>query len=95
VVNQFTKGSSIEHPAPFPEAIFTLPILQTTDEGDLVVDPFMGTGTTGKVANTYGRRFVGYDTHRYRLSLRCRGIGTRLTGISYGERKSDKRKRME
>jgi len=65
VVNQFTNGSSIEHPAPFPEAIVTLPILQTTDEGDLVVDPFMGTGTTGKVANKYGRRFVGYDTHRY------------------------------
>ena len=65
VVNQFTNGSSIEHPAPFPESIVTLPVLQTTDEGDLVIDPFMGTGTTGKVANQYGRRFVGYDTHRY------------------------------
>jgi len=39
----------------------TLPILQTTDEGDIVLDPFMGSGTTGKVANRLGRRFVGYD----------------------------------
>jgi DNA modification methylase len=55
----------VEHPAPFPEQIVTLPILQTTDEGDTVLDPFMGTGTTGKVANRLGRRFVGYDVTDY------------------------------
>ena len=55
------SDGTLEHPAPFPENIVTLPILQTTNEGDLVLDPFMGTGTTGKVANRLGRRFVGYD----------------------------------
>ena len=55
----------VEHPAPFPEQIVTLPILQTTDEDDTVLDPFMGTGTTGKVANRLGRRFVGYDVTDY------------------------------
>ena len=65
VVNQASIKSNVEHPAPFPEDIVTLPILQTTIEGDLVVDPFMGTGTTGKIANRYGRRFVGYDIRTY------------------------------
>jgi DNA modification methylase len=55
----------VEHPAPFPEQIVTLPILQTTDEGDTVLDPFMATGTTGKVANRLDRRFVGYDVTDY------------------------------
>lgn len=45
--------------------IIRLPIMQTTDEGDLILDPFMGSGTTGKVANEMGRRFVGYDIRSY------------------------------
>lgn len=65
VVSQSSIGSDTEHPAPFPENIVTLPLLQTTDVGDLVLDPFMGTGTTGKVANRHDRRFVGYDTQTY------------------------------
>ena len=50
-----------EHPAPFPEEIITLPILQTSKEFELVLDPFMGSGTTGRVCDKLGRRFVGYD----------------------------------
>ena len=65
VVNQFSTDSTTEHPAPFPEDIVTIPLLQTTEQGDLVIDPFMGTGTTGKVANQYGRRFIGYDIQTY------------------------------
>jgi len=50
-----------EHPAPFPEQIITLPILQTSEIGDLVLDPFMGSGTTGRVCDKLKRKFVGYD----------------------------------
>ena len=53
------------HPATFPEKIVILPILQTTNEGDLVLDPFSGSHTTGRVANQYGRKYVGYDIHEY------------------------------
>jgi len=35
--------------APFPEEIIILPILQTSKEFELVLDPFMGSGTTGRV----------------------------------------------
>ena len=64
VVNQ-SFDSDIEHPAPIPEKIVILPVLQTTNEGDLVLDPFCGSMTTGKVSNRFNRDFVGYDTQVY------------------------------
>jgi len=54
-----------EHPAPFPNEIITLPILQTSKEFELVLDPFMGSGTTGRVCDKLGRDFVGYDLNNY------------------------------
>ena len=54
-------GDGVEHPAPFPEDIVHLPILMGTDEGDLVLDPFMGSGTTGRVSNAHNRFLVEYE----------------------------------
>lgn len=54
-----------EHPAPFPNEIITLPILQTSKEFELVLDPFMGSGTTGRVCDKLKRSFVGYDLKLY------------------------------
>lgn len=54
-----------EHPAPFPDQIVVIPLLQTTKENDLVLDPFHGSGTTGRVATHYDRRYVGYDLKTY------------------------------
>ena len=65
VVNQKLTSNKNEHPAPFPEDIITLPILQTSQEGDLILDLFMGSGTTGRVANNLNRRFVGYDLRAF------------------------------
>tara|TARA_B110000046_G_scaffold13068_1_gene12850 strand:+ start:153 stop:359 length:207 start_codon:yes stop_codon:yes gene_type:complete len=59
-VSNQRKGD-VEHPSPFPLNLPIVPILQTTDEGDLVLDPFMGSGTTGVVSISIGRRFVGVD----------------------------------
>ena len=64
VANQ-KLGIEGEHPAPFPEEIITLPILQTSNEFELVLDPFMGSGTTGRVCDKLGRSFVGYDLKGY------------------------------
>ena len=64
-MNQKLTSNGNEHPAPFPENIVTLPILQSSQEGDLVLDLFMGAGTTGRVANKFNRRFVGYDLRNY------------------------------
>ena len=54
-----------EHPAPFPNEIITLPILQTSKEGELILDLFMGSGTVGRVCDVLNRCFVGYDLKRF------------------------------
>ena len=53
------------HPAPFNHKLVVVPLLQTTRDGDLVCDPFHGSGTTGDVATAYGRRYVGFDVKTY------------------------------
>ena len=55
-----------EHPAPFPNQIITLLILKTPKEEELVLDPFMGSGTTGRVCDKLERYFVGYDLYPIR-----------------------------
>jgi len=52
------------HPAPFPEKICYFPILCSTDPGDIVLDPFNGSGTTGVVADKLGRKYIGYDDNQ-------------------------------
>ena len=50
-----------DHPAPFPADICIMPILQTTKPGDIVLDLFSGSGTTGEVALLLGRKYIGYE----------------------------------
>lgn len=49
------------HPAPFPEKLAHDHILSWSNEGDTVLDPFMGSGTTGKMAKQLGRNFIGIE----------------------------------
>lgn len=51
----------LDHPAPFPEEIPYRLITVYSYPDDLVLDPFVGSGQTTKVAKWLGRRFVGYD----------------------------------
>jgi DNA modification methylase len=51
-----------DHPAPFPEALAHDHILSWSSEGDLVLDPFMGSGTTAKEAILLKRNFIGFDS---------------------------------
>lgn len=51
----------IEHPVPFPEEIPRRLIQLYTYEGDLVVDPFCGSNTTGLAAYKANRRYIGID----------------------------------
>lgn len=63
--NHNGQHGKTKHPAPFPLKLVVLPLLQTTQENDLVFDPFYGSGTTGDVASAYGRKYVGYDVKVY------------------------------
>ena len=49
------------HPAEKPETLMERIIRIATKQGDLVVDPFMGSGTTGAVAKRLGRAFLGFE----------------------------------
>jgi len=49
------------HPTQKPEALLYRVLLASTRPGDLVLDPFFGTGTTGAVARQLGRRFIGIE----------------------------------
>ena len=49
------------HPTQKPEALLHRVLLASTRPGDLVLDPFFGTGTTGAVARRLGRRFIGIE----------------------------------
>src|SRR5215510_9155886 len=49
------------HPTQKPEALLARVILSSSRSGDLVLDPFCGTGTTGAVAKRLGRRFIGCE----------------------------------
>lgn len=55
------KGFYLNHTAVFPEVIPMIPILSTTRPGDLVLDLFNGTGTTGEVSVKLDRKYVGYE----------------------------------
>jgi site-specific DNA-methyltransferase (adenine-specific) len=56
------SATRVGHPAPFPVALVERCIQLLTYEGDVVLDPFMGSGTTAVAAAATGRRFIGYDT---------------------------------
>ena len=49
------------HPTQKPEALLARIIMASTKPGDIVLDPFFGTGTTGAVAKRLGRNFVGVE----------------------------------
>ncbi len=49
------------HPTQKPEALLHRVLMSSTKPGDVVLDPFFGTGTTGAVAKRLGRNFVGIE----------------------------------
>lgn len=57
------------HPAVFPYEIPYRHILSWTNEGDVVFDPFMGSGTTGLAALNLGRKFVGIELNKEYFEL--------------------------
>lgn len=51
------------HPTQKPEALLHRVMLASTIQGDIVLDPFAGTGTTAAVAKRLGRHFIGMERH--------------------------------
>jgi DNA modification methylase len=63
------SARKIGHPAPFPEELPYRLIQLYSFTNDIVLDPFMGSGTTGVAALKSGRFFVGYEINKEYIKL--------------------------
>jgi site-specific DNA-methyltransferase (adenine-specific) len=61
VWEQSTSNQSFGHPATFPEQLAADHIISWSAQNDTVYDPFMGSGTTAKMALLHGRNFIGSE----------------------------------
>lgn len=76
----------VGHPAPFPLELAARVIRLYTFAGDVVLDPFMGSGTTCAAAAREGRRYVGYEVSREYCALAERRIAAARAEAGAGER---------
>ena len=67
-----------KHPTQKPEALLDRIVRASSNAGDLVLDPFCGSGTTGVVCARLGRRFVGFDISEEYLNLAQKRIGNEI-----------------
>jgi adenine-specific DNA-methyltransferase len=70
-VTSGTNRSSKErtpHPAQFPEAVVERIVLACSNPGDVVLDPFLGSGTTAAVARRLGRKAIGFELNERYLA---------------------------
>ena len=58
---KFDTQKKSKHPAPFPEQLAKDHIISWSNENDLVYDPFMGSGTTAKMAILNNRKYIGSE----------------------------------
>jgi site-specific DNA-methyltransferase (adenine-specific) len=74
---RFDTQKNSEHPAPFPEQLANDHIISWSNEGDIVYDPFMGSGTTAKMAIINKRNWIGSEiSEEY-----CKIIERRITKV--------------
>ena len=90
VIHMATESSNRSHSAVFPVSLPSWFIRLFTQPGDVVLDPFIGSGTTAVAAATLGRRFVGVDLNSDYVELsreRIRDLQTRFSAMKEkGER---------
>lgn len=69
-------GSAVSgHGATFPEKLVRDHVLSWSNEGEVVFDPFMGSGTTGKVAGALGRGFIGVEINEGFFEMARKRLG--------------------
>jgi len=65
----WSMAENTDHPTQKPEKLLAKVILASTNKGDFVFDPFIGSGTTAVVAKKLGRKFLGVEVDKYYCSL--------------------------
>ena len=72
------EDGSKAHPTQKPEALLYRILLACTKPGDVVLDPFFGTGTTGAVARRLGRRWIGIEREQAYVTVARERIASTL-----------------
>jgi site-specific DNA-methyltransferase (adenine-specific) len=68
------SAKKVGHPAPFPQELPHRLIQLFTFKGDIILDPFVGSGTTCMAANKDERNYIGYDLNPKYIQLACKRI---------------------
>ena len=63
-----------QHPTQKPVALMEFLVRSYTNEADVVIDPFMGSGTTGVACMSTGRQFIGIEQKREYFDIACQGM---------------------
>ena len=77
------SAKQVGHPAPFPEELPRRAIQLYTFSGEIVLDPFMGTGSTALAALKNNRHFVGYDVSSDYLELAKQRLEAHASGTKF------------
>lgn len=81
-VFEYSCGSTRSgHPAPFPDRLAEDMVRSWSNVGDLVFDPFLGSGTTARAALSLGRRFAGCDISQEYCDMSAASISSIQTAI--------------
>jgi len=80
--NKTTKDKfAFDHPAMFPEQLAQDHIVSWSNEGDLVLDPFMGSGTTAKMAKLNNRNYIGFEISKDYCDIANKRISEEMAQI--------------
>ena len=90
VLHMATESSNKNHSAVFPVALPTWFIKLFTQPGDVVLDPFLGSGSTSAAALTLGRHYIGVDISAEYVELANSRLSKTLAGLpGIAERKAE------
>ena len=72
----WSMAENTEHPTQKPEKLIAKLILASSNEGDMIFDPFLGSGTTAVVAKKLGRHYLGIERERKYVALALKRLET-------------------
>lgn len=81
-INEVKNNTKGKHPAPLPEQLAKDHIISWSNEGDIVYDCFMGSGTTAKMAHIYKRNWIGSEISSEYVELANKRLDTYLRQTS-------------
>ena len=91
----FPPDCNNSHPAPYPLPMPTNCILLTTKPDDIILDPFMGSGTTCVAAKKLGRRYIGIDISREYCEIAKQRLIACETGVPVKEQRQGQKALFE